>query len=116
MPCGRRTVRRALAPGRESSLLRQNRRAMISVGNATMRLGVASNGGTDRSARRVAVAVVEESLIQSRKQFQDEALLTAVAHGAEAPNLALQLADATGDFNIEFVKELVAEIEAIDTG
>src|SRR5215469_5753554 len=60
------------------------------------------------------VALIDEDLVERREQLQDERLLAAIAHRAEAPNLALGEANSAGNFDIEFVEQLVANLRIID--
>src|ERR1700739_2081158 len=78
------------------------------------RVGGAVNSASDAAAGSMTVALVEKSLIQGGKELEDEGLLAAVAHGTEAPDLSLQCADAAGDFNVEFVEELITKFGVLD--
>src|ERR1700719_1217767 len=55
-------------------------------------------------------ALVDQSFFQGGQEQQDVLSLTAVAHQAHAPDSGFQRAQAAGDFDIEFIEELIAHL------
>lgn len=76
-------------------------------------LGVGADGRTDTGAGRHAVALIGQNFFERREKLQDKRLLAAVTHRAEAPDLALERSNASGDFDVEFIEELVANFGVV---
>src|ERR1017187_6655456 len=67
-----------------------------------------SHGGRDARAGRGLAADAHEALLQRRQDLEDAVGARVVAHQADAPDLALEIAQAAADLDAEIGQQLLA--------
>src|SRR5262244_776023 len=76
--------------------------------------GVVGQGRVEARARRGAVALEAERVLERRQAHEHELALRRIAHGADAPDLALQRAERRADLDTEILDEAAAHTELVD--
>src|SRR5262245_22124987 len=76
--------------------------------------GVVGQGRVEAGAGRGAVALEAERVLERRQADEYELALRRVAHGADAPDLALQRAERRADLDAEIVNETAPDAELVD--
>src|SRR5580693_1143510 len=77
-------------------------------------LGVAADGGTHTGATGNAESLIQQHFFECREEQKNVGFLAAVAHQSHAPDLAFHGAESAGDFDIEFVEQLVAHLRIVN--
>src|SRR5262249_4346763 len=73
-------------------------------------------GGTDTGPRRRLVPLRRQTFLECREEQQHVVFAAAITHQADAPHLALEIAQPAADLDAELVEELLAYRAVIDTG
>src|SRR5207248_10525409 len=65
---------------------------------------------TDASAACHTESLVNQALLKYREEQQHVGFLAAVAHLTHEPDFPFNRTEASGDFNIEFIEQLIAQL------
>src|SRR5207245_5671098 len=79
-----------------------------------LHLRVTSNRRSYARATRHPEALIQQALFQRRQEEQHKGLLAAVAHETDAPNFALDRPESAGDFDVEFVEQLIPHFPIVN--
>src|SRR4029077_14468353 len=83
-------------------------------GRGGLHLRVTTNRSSHTSAVGHADSLSEQTLFERREEQQHKWFLAAVAHQSNAPDLALHRAEASGDFDVELVEQLIAHFHVVN--
>src|SRR6266849_5900851 len=78
-----------------------------------LHLAITPNRGSDACAARHAAALIQQHFFKRREEEQHVRLLAAEAHQADSPDLTFHRSESAGDFDIEFVEQLIAHFRIV---
>src|SRR5260370_29551478 len=79
-----------------------------------LHLRVTPNRRSHSRSARHAESLIEQALFQRGQEQQHERLLAAVAHQSHAPDFSLHQPESSGDFDIELVEQLIADVRVVN--